>query len=230
VTGVTPGGAQLGWKELFDRYGPTLIVVVAVSLLVALLPGNASKSNGTSVSASGNGGLGAGNSPGAVAGGATQGQGAAGGAASVGGGGGGVTAGGGTSGALAPGTGAPGAASGSALVFGQGPNCRPDGRQKGISRYMPPCVKFIGDNGGATSRGVSKDKVLILRYVTNRDPGTQAILQGAQLADDPAVVKRDMRVIRADLHCTAVRIIGGDPDRLEVAATHAAAVGPGGWG
>ena len=190
MTGVTPGGAQLGWKELFDRYGPTLIVVVAVSLLVALLPGNASKSNGTSVSASGNGGLGAGNSPGAVAAGATQGQGAAGGAASVGGGGGGVTAGGGTSGALAPGTGAPGAASGSALVFGQGPNCRPDGRQKGISRYMPPCVKFLGDNGGATSRGVAKDRVLVIRYITARDPGTQAILQGAQLADDPAVVKR----------------------------------------
>ena len=34
-----------------------------------------------------------------------------------------------------------------------------------------------------------------------------------------------MRVIREDLHCNAVRVTGGDPDRLEIAATHAAEVG-----
>jgi hypothetical protein len=34
-----------------------------------------------------------------------------------------------------------------------------------------------------------------------------------------------MRVIHDDLHCTAVRITGGDPDRLEVAAQHAAEAG-----
>jgi hypothetical protein len=42
---------------------------------------------------------------------------------------------------------------------------------------------------------------------------------------DPDVVRREMRVIREDLHCTAVRITGGDPDRLEVAARHAADAG-----
>jgi hypothetical protein len=42
---------------------------------------------------------------------------------------------------------------------------------------------------------------------------------------DPEVVRRDMLVIRTALHCTAVRITGGDPDRLEIAATHAAAAG-----
>jgi hypothetical protein len=42
---------------------------------------------------------------------------------------------------------------------------------------------------------------------------------------DPEVVRREMRVIHDDLHCTAVRITGGIPDRLEIAATHAAAVG-----
>jgi hypothetical protein len=42
---------------------------------------------------------------------------------------------------------------------------------------------------------------------------------------DPEVVRREMRVIRDDLHCTAVRITGGDPDRLEIAATHAADAG-----
>ena len=42
---------------------------------------------------------------------------------------------------------------------------------------------------------------------------------------DPEVVRREMRVIRDDLHCTAVRITGGNPDRLEVAASHAADAG-----
>jgi len=42
---------------------------------------------------------------------------------------------------------------------------------------------------------------------------------------DPDVVRREMRVIRDDLHCDAVRITGGDVDRLEIAATHAADAG-----
>ncbi|GAA0420429.1 hypothetical protein Acor_30390 [Acrocarpospora corrugata] len=42
---------------------------------------------------------------------------------------------------------------------------------------------------------------------------------------DPTVVEREMRVIREDLHCTAVRITGGDPERLKVAAGYAAAAG-----
>jgi len=42
---------------------------------------------------------------------------------------------------------------------------------------------------------------------------------------DPEVVRREMQIIRDDLHCTAVRITGGDPDRLEIAARHAADAG-----
>src|SRR5262247_3672164 len=42
---------------------------------------------------------------------------------------------------------------------------------------------------------------------------------------DPEMVKREMRIIRGDLHCNAVRITGGDVNRLEIAATHAAASG-----
>src|SRR5262245_12900210 len=38
-------------------------------------------------------------------------------------------------------------------------------------------------------------------------------------------VRREMRIIRDELHCTAVRITGGDPDRLEIAAGHAADAG-----
>jgi hypothetical protein len=42
---------------------------------------------------------------------------------------------------------------------------------------------------------------------------------------DPEVVRREMHVIRDDLHCTAVRITGGNPDRLEIAAAYAAEAG-----
>ncbi|MPZ85724.1 MAG: hypothetical protein GEV28_37250 [Actinophytocola sp.] len=42
---------------------------------------------------------------------------------------------------------------------------------------------------------------------------------------DPEVVRRELRVVRADLHCTAARLTGGDADRLEIAATLAADAG-----
>ncbi|WP_062209272.1 hypothetical protein [Streptomyces sp. NBRC 109706] len=42
---------------------------------------------------------------------------------------------------------------------------------------------------------------------------------------DPARVARELAVIRDDLHCTAVQITGGDPERLELAAREAARLG-----
>lgn len=42
---------------------------------------------------------------------------------------------------------------------------------------------------------------------------------------DPAVVSREMQIIHGDLHCDAVRVTGGDRDRLETAARHAADAG-----
>jgi hypothetical protein len=42
---------------------------------------------------------------------------------------------------------------------------------------------------------------------------------------NPDMVQREMRIIHDDLHCNAVRITGGNVDRLEIAATHAAAAG-----
>jgi hypothetical protein len=42
---------------------------------------------------------------------------------------------------------------------------------------------------------------------------------------DPAAVRHDMQVIADELHCDAVRISGGHPTRLSVAAGHAAAMG-----
>jgi hypothetical protein len=42
---------------------------------------------------------------------------------------------------------------------------------------------------------------------------------------DPPVVRRELAIIRDDLHCNAVQIIGGDPERLELAAGYAAELG-----
>src|SRR5215216_2494799 len=42
---------------------------------------------------------------------------------------------------------------------------------------------------------------------------------------DPEIVRREMGVIHDDLHCNAVRITGGDLERLKIAASHAAAAG-----
>src|SRR3954454_17524509 len=43
--------------------------------------------------------------------------------------------------------------------------------------------------------------------------------------DDLVVVRRELQIIRDDLHCTAVRLFGDDLDRLEFAAHHAADLG-----
>ncbi len=42
---------------------------------------------------------------------------------------------------------------------------------------------------------------------------------------DAEVVERELRIIRDELHCNAVRLIGGDPERLERAAAYAADLG-----
>ncbi|SEQ82967.1 hypothetical protein [Streptomyces radiopugnans] len=42
---------------------------------------------------------------------------------------------------------------------------------------------------------------------------------------DPDLVRKELTVIRDDLHCNAVHITGGDPERLELAAHHAAELG-----
>ncbi|MCC3650266.1 hypothetical protein LIX60_01880 [Streptomyces sp. S07_1.15] len=42
---------------------------------------------------------------------------------------------------------------------------------------------------------------------------------------DPATVRREMQVIRDELRCDAVRVTGGNRDRLETAARHAADAG-----
>jgi hypothetical protein len=61
--------------------------------------------------------------------------------------------------------------------------------------------------------GITYDTGFFNAGVSTRDPF------------DSEVVRREMRVIHDDLHCNAVRITGGNADRLEIAAIHAASTG-----
>lgn len=63
------------------------------------------------------------------------------------------------------------------------------------------------------ARGISYDTGFVRNGTTSRK------------SFDPAVVERELRIIRDELHCDAVRVMGGDPDRVELAATYAADLG-----
>jgi hypothetical protein len=172
-------------RQAADRYGAAAVIVVALAMLVVLMPGNKDKSDST-LNASNTPGLANGGNNASVAGATTDNSVSA----SVDGTGFASGSGGSSDGAGVGGQTAP-AQAGGAVEFGKGPHCRPaDGRQVSIERVAPPCVNWLGkDNGGTTAQGVTKDKILIVRFISQVDPATEAILEGAQLADDPALVK-----------------------------------------
>ncbi len=163
--------------DFFERYGVTLAIVAGLALLLAILPGNAPE---RAVSELGPvvAGPEFGGSPGEpgvvddVPG---------------GGGGGGGPAGGVVTGEGPTGSGPSGGVAGirdAAVQFGKG-DCRPDGRELGISLYQPPCATFSGGNGGATARGITAEKITIVRWMGQVDEATQAILEANKLADNP---------------------------------------------
>lgn len=180
-------------RQALERYGVAIGVVVALVIALVALPGNAKNTGKVTAggSAGGSGSGAAGGTEGAAGNTAAEGT-------SGGGTGGGVSAGG--TGATATGNGAGGPAAvggtqakGVSFTLGNsGPHCRGDGRQIGVSYAMPPCATWTSapNNGGATARGVTKDKILVIRYLAQIDPGTRAILTQSQLSDDPPVVKR----------------------------------------
>src|SRR5436305_14814440 len=51
--------------------------------------------------------------------------------------------------------------------------------------YSPPCIQFTGDNGGSTSKGVSKDSITMAVRLTADQSFQQTLAQlaGAQLRD-----------------------------------------------
>lgn len=180
------------FKQFVDRYGVSLGVVLGLALLVALLPGNASERSSLTAGGTGSSGLDASGQPIDSGGGsAVTDDGGLSGTDGLGGIGG--TGGGGSTGGSGGGSGGGGgvASGGSQVAFGKGPDCDANGRQKGISGYMPPCVQWTGtDNGGATARGVTRDKIKIISWLGQEDPATRQALTGARLNDPPAKVKR----------------------------------------
>ena len=62
-------------------------------------------------------------------------------------------------------------------------------------------------------KGINYDTGFINKGVSSREPF------------DIAVVTRELQIIRNDLHCNAVRVTGGDPQRLEIAGGIAAEAG-----
>ncbi|MER6945522.1 hypothetical protein ABT294_15980 [Nonomuraea sp. NPDC000554] len=64
-----------------------------------------------------------------------------------------------------------------------------------------------------------------INYDTGFLPGADSSRKVFDVED----VRRDMRVIAGELHCTAVRVSGRDPERLGVAAQEAAAAGLDVW-
>ena len=182
-------------KQFVERYGIALGVVVALVAVIAVLPGNADDrlvapdGGGFDLTTGGEGATEAGVVAGS--GGGTE---AAGGQA-----GGGTTGAAGGTGGQAAGGGAQGgqAAAPAGVKFGSGPNCDANGRQKGISYLMPPCVDWKPgtDNGGATDQGVTKDKVVILRWMGQLDPATQAILRGASLSDGRPKIEESFQAL-----------------------------------
>ncbi len=175
-------------KDFAERYGLFLGVLLAFALVLVLLPGNAPStlgttgdtllgpdgSDGTEVLAEG-GEAGAGGTTGGGTGGATGGT-------------------GGTAGGTGGQAGTP--SGGSQVAFGKGPDCDANGRQIGVSPYMPPCVQWTGtNNGGATARGVTADSIKVVSWLGQEDPATRQALSAAELQDPPAVVERAFKAL-----------------------------------
>ncbi|MGH9287456.1 MAG: hypothetical protein ACRD0V_04040, partial [Acidimicrobiales bacterium] len=77
-----------------------------------------------------------------------------------------------------------------------GPDCDPaTGKLRLPTVYAPPCVvPFDGDNGGATSPGVTADSVKVVVYVSDPaiDPVGSSLIAGAGANLDPAVATETM--------------------------------------
>ena len=71
--------------------------------------------------------------------------------------------------------------------------CRADGRQTGIARTCRRASSGAGHNGGATSRGVTKDKITIVRWLGQLDPAHGGDPRAGEAADDPENVKQAVR-------------------------------------
>ena len=105
------------------------------------------------------------------------------------------------------GAGDDGSDGGTATTSGQqGPGALPPGNTEGCpdrkeqvpgDPYSPPCIAFSGDNGGATTKGVSATEIKVSFRVLNERGFQQTLaeLAGASLVDSPATIKRTVQAL-----------------------------------
>ena len=164
-------------RAILERFGPTLALVAALAVLTAAIPTDEGTGRRVAPEAAGD----LQTTEGSLA--PTTAPGGPGGAGAPGGGAGGPDGGPGGTGA-----------DGGPAPAGEG--CRADGRMRGISHYMPPCVPlFTGDNGGATARGVDAKTIKVAFWTPQSDPVTSSLVAAAGVADRPEDVRRGFDVL-----------------------------------
>ncbi|MFP5321352.1 MAG: ABC transporter substrate-binding protein [Acidimicrobiia bacterium] len=186
----TPQGSFPVNGRLLRGYGPLAVFAVMLVLMALLVPTKVpdqqvSSSDGTAPSA----GQGFATTPGGGASGTDSGS--SGGATPVtaGGGGGGDQA--APSGGGGGGVGSDGEGSGIAPVEGVQP-CPDRAEQIPGDPYSPPCVAWAGgNNGGATTKGVTEDSILVSYRVLGEKGFQQTLaeLAGASLSDTPQSIQ-----------------------------------------
>jgi hypothetical protein len=91
------------------------------------------------------------------------------------------------------------AAKGQAATTAGGKTGACAGREKQIQGdpYSPPCIAFEGDNGGATTRGVTPTEIKVSARILNEKGFQQqlATLAGAEITDTPEDVKRTISAL-----------------------------------
>lgn len=99
---------------------------------------------------------------------------------------------GGESGGGAGTAGTAGTTGGTKAAPGQAGKCPDRADQVPGDPYSPPCIAFSGDNGGATSKGVSGTEIKVAFRVLNERGFQQTLaeLAGASLSDSPDAINR----------------------------------------
>jgi len=161
-----PNGAS-PTRRLLRGYGPAVAIAAIIALIAVLVPSKAQKVSSNAAGAGSNGGEIAAGDNGAGAAGATNG-----GAAS------------GTAGATGT-AGQAGTAGKTVTLPGHTTACSGQALQVPGDPYSPPCILFSGDNGGATTKGVTGNTITVAVRLTSDQSFQQTLakLAGAQLRD-----------------------------------------------
>jgi hypothetical protein len=178
-------------QRLFRGYGPAAVLAGLLIVTALAVPSRVPKTG--NVSSGSGAGLGSNGSGTGQAGGNLSASGASSGApASAGPGSQGATASAGSSSGGQSGTagspGSSGRAGHTVTVSGQTAPCAGQALQVPGDPYSPPCIAFSGNNGGATSKGVTGNSIVLSVRLTSDQSFQQTLAQlaGAQLQDTNA--------------------------------------------